>query len=251
MVRAIDASGTTLLVGAAMPGFLVAVKLGGSTVPESFGHADVAANGWLDAAFDVDTVKTDRFGGGGGGDGNSEGITGSTQSSPGSPPPLLAVVGPIKNSSGKSRMFALVNTSDTSGNFAKPSDWKLVGTASLPPHSSSSSTNNSSTNNSSSSSMTEARDLNHYGTAIANADISKHPSRVGAGPHVNAHVRAPGCNRVRVHQASKRAAFSCFGGGYGKDIVGFVDLSILETPQLIGTYDVRVLCARSCKVRRC
>ena len=42
-----------------------------------------------------------------------------------------------------------------------------------------------------------------------------------------------GCNRVRVHAESKRAVFSCFGGGHGHASVGFVDLSKPAQPRLM------------------
>lgn len=42
---------------------------------------------------------------------------------------------------------------------------------------------------------------------------------------------AKGCNRVRVHQKSRRAVFSCFGGN---DLVGFVDLEDHKHPNLTG-----------------
>ena len=43
---------------------------------------------------------------------------------------------------------------------------------------------------------------------------------------------AKGCNRVRVHQRSRRAVFSCFGGD---DLVGFVDLRDASRPSITGT----------------
>lgn len=49
------------------------------------------------------------------------------------------------------------------------------------------------------------------------------PSEAGA---------ARGCNRVRVHQRSRRAAFSCFGGGVGRDVVGFIDLTDVSHPNV-------------------
>lgn len=42
-----------------------------------------------------------------------------------------------------------------------------------------------------------------------------------------------GCNRVRVHHASRRAVFSCFGGGHGHASVGFVDLTVPTQPRLM------------------
>ena len=42
-----------------------------------------------------------------------------------------------------------------------------------------------------------------------------------------------GCNRIRVHQPSQRAIFSCFGGGHGHASVGFVDLSSPAAPRLM------------------
>ena len=42
-----------------------------------------------------------------------------------------------------------------------------------------------------------------------------------------------GCNRIRVHQPSQRAIFSCFGGGHGHASVGFVDLSSPAEPRLM------------------
>ena len=58
----------------------------------------------------------------------------------------------------------------------------------------------------------------------------------GGGGGGGTPVSAPrGCNRVRVHHSSRRAAFSCFGGGYGGDVVGFVDLANTTNPRLIST----------------
>ena len=51
---------------------------------------------------------------------------------------------------------------------------------------------------------------------------------------------ARGCNRVRVHQRSRRAAFSCFGGGAGRDLVGFIDLSDPSRPNITS-----MVCAQS------
>ena len=42
-----------------------------------------------------------------------------------------------------------------------------------------------------------------------------------------------GCNRVRVHHDSRRAVFSCFGGGHGHASVGFVDLTVPAKPRLM------------------
>ena len=44
-----------------------------------------------------------------------------------------------------------------------------------------------------------------------------------------------GCNRVRVHHDSRRAVFSCFGGGHGHASVGFVDLTVPAKPRLMAT----------------
>ena len=187
LVRVVDAAGAALLVGAAMPGFLVTAKLAPApALPTSFGDLNISTKGWLDAAYDLDTYSAHD-------DGvyvglprhNPAGSIGGLR-----PPPLLAVVGPVKEDGGN--MFALVETADTTtGTFLPPNDWQLVGAASLPPR--------------------------------------QRQKGGGSGK------RALGCNRVRVHQASKRAAFSCFGGGYGNDVVGFVDLSVPESPTMLGT----------------
>lgn len=65
--------------------------------------------------------------------------------------------------------------------------------------------------------------------SLAFADVERTAARGG----LNA-SRAKGCNRVRVHHRSHRAAFSCFGShAEGGDIIGFVNVSDPEHPRLL------------------
>ena len=136
-----DATGTTeLLIGAAMPGLLVAAKLG--PAPKPFGSSNMKLQPGLDAAFDLDSFRA-----------ASHAV------------PLVVVV-----STENRNLIAVMQLTETSSSraFAPAEQWKAIGTL------------NSSA-------------LNHVGWTATGR----------------------GCNRVRVHQASQRVIFSCFGGGHG------------------------------------
>ena len=157
-----DEQGTELLIGAAMPGFLVAAKLGATPAP--FGSCDMRTTGptspGLTAAFDL-----------------------SPYLPVGASVPLVVVV-----STEDRNLLALMQLTKTSasGTFVPAADWSAVGTLS---------------------------------SAVLKT--------------VGWNATGRGCNRVRVHQRSHRAVFSCFGGGHGHASVGFVDISQPHTPILM------------------
>jgi hypothetical protein len=151
-----DAKGTELLIGAAMPGLLVAAKLGFH--PQPFGSCKMKGQPGLTAAFDLDVYRA-----------ASHAV------------PLVVVV-----STEYRNLLAIMQLTETSdsGAFVRPEQWKAIGTL--------------------------------------NSSILDHTNFTGRG-----------CNRVRVHQKSRRAIFSCFGGGHGHASVGFVDISAPSRPRLM------------------
>jgi hypothetical protein len=112
--------------------------------------------------------------------------------------PLLVAVGPKSgDTSHLLAVFAITNA--ITGAFEPVDQWSKVGSVTYP--------------------------------TTVSADASAFDSGGGLGSGAS----ATGCNRVRVHQSSRRAAYSCFGGGAGHDVVGFVDLTDPQNPSVIGT----------------
>ena len=198
MMVGTDSQGTTLLVGAAMPGMLVAVSLQrhGSGAPQAFGYRNGAAFG-LGGIYDIDGYHP-----GARAPHPTQGV-----------PPLAVVVSPAKHKS--QAILGVIQMHDaTTSAFLPTTQWKQLGSVS-------------------------------FDQVVRSA-----------GTNVTT-----GCNRVRVHQASARVVFSCFGSKRehgvswlhsvlhalhpvcrltptcfdAQDIVGFVDLADPSNPVLIST----------------
>ena len=148
MMVGTDSQGTTLLVGAAMPGMLVAVSLQrhGSGPPQAFGYRNGAAFG-LGGIYDIDGYHP-----GARAPHPTQGV-----------PPLAVAVSPAKHKS--QAILGVIQMHDaTTSAFLPTTQWKQLGSVS-------------------------------FDQVVRSA-----------GTNVTT-----GCNRVRVHRASARAAFSCFG----------------------------------------
>ena len=155
--------------------------------PVAYGSINIAAAGWLDAAYDLDAYQ-------------------STSNET----PVVVVVSARQLTT--KQMLAVVELADPfTGVFhPTPSDWKLLGSVHLPP-------------------AVQQPPPPRMDAPTVAARGGAGAGRGGAGvPHT-------GCNRVRVHHRSKLAIFSCFGGGAGNDVVGFVDLTDTSTPKMLGT----------------
>jgi hypothetical protein len=180
IITAADGRGTVLLVGAAMPGWLVAATLstpGSSAPPRPFGAVRSAGFG-LGGIYDIDGLRPPPS---------------PTELHP-SRPPLAVVVSPHRVT-GQKAILGIVRMHDPSHHFLSPANWTLIGSLSF-------------------------------------ADVTRAAAR--AALNATLVSRAKGCNRVRVHQRSQRAAFSCFGTHTeGGDIVGFADVSRPEKPAII------------------
>ena len=154
LITAEDAHGTTLLVGAAMQGVLVAATLpprGSAAAPQAFGHRDTNGSDWgLAGAYDLDTLRAPDL---------------PPQKGT---PPLVVVVSPHS-----SNTLGVISMHDSGTNaFLPPASWRQLGAV-------------------------------PFREVKAAAESSS-----GFDPEQNV---SGGCNRVRVHQQSRRAAFSCFG----------------------------------------
>jgi hypothetical protein len=171
-------------------------RLGGVSNARSAG-LDLRAKGWLQRAYDLDVYHLENVNHG------RVPILASGTS------PLLVVVGP-KRSGEKSHLLAvLAITNATTGVFDRPEEWTVKGTIQYP--------GNVDTNAGPNTNSASPIQLNRPSASRSNEGDSF------------------GCNRIRVHQPSRRAAYSCFGGGPGHDVVGFVDLIDPQNPSVLGT----------------
>ena len=110
MILALDGQGTTLLVGAGMPGMLVAAALEvhGSGQPATFGYRDAA--GWgMGGVYDIDSFQP------------SSQVPHSVQALP----PLAVVVSPHKK--GTTTALGVIQMQDPTTNaFLPTAQWKQV-----------------------------------------------------------------------------------------------------------------------------
>eukprot|EP01043_Picozoa_sp_COSAG02_P057969 COSAG02_NODE_7131_length_3166_cov_1.967069_4_plen_279_part_00 len=216
MIIVSDSQGTTLLVGAAMQGQLVAATLvlHGSEIgmPQAFGFRATQGAWQMGGAYDIDAYSPS-----------------SEAPHPVQPvPPLAVVVSPLRSGTTKNILGIVQMHDSTTNAFLPPDQWKQLGAVPF-------------------------RDV------VASSGTN----------------RTTGCNRVRVHARTKRAAFSCapsfphnavsesslvhncmltaiktarshvvstilLGAGFGSkrehgDIVAFVDISDPTNPSLIST----------------
>ena len=150
MITVSDGQGTTLLVGAAMQGQLVAATLvlhgSDAGMPQAFGFRAIQGAWQMGGAYDIDAYSLS-----------------SDAPHPVQPlPPLAVVVSPLRSGTSKN-ILGIVQMHDATTNaFLPPEQWKQLGAVPFEAVVASSGTNHST-----------------------------------------------GCNRVRVHARTKRAAFSC------------------------------------------